>query len=30
VSASAQIVENYRRAVSGMPLLNPVDERSGY
>lgn len=29
-SASGQIIENYRRAVNGEPLLNLVDVNSGY
>ena len=29
-SASAQIVENYRRALNDKPLLNPVDIDNGY
>jgi glyoxylate/hydroxypyruvate reductase A len=29
-SAAAQIIENYRRAISGQPLLNVVDVERGY
>jgi glyoxylate/hydroxypyruvate reductase len=27
---AADIVENYRRALAGQPLLNPVDPQRGY
>jgi glyoxylate/hydroxypyruvate reductase len=27
---AADIVENYRRALKGEPLLNPVDSNRGY